>query len=356
MKKCWHIYLSAALIVFPAQITFSQNSHSFELEGYTRYFLVDLPDNFENGLPMIFNNHGYLGSATQQRDYSQMHSVASDLGHDVIIVYPDAIITTWNSGIDDYIFVLAPDVDDVNFFSVMIDSMVAWYGIDTTRVFSCGMSNGGFMSYKLGCELSDRITAIASVTGTMANSTYASCSPTRPVPHMSIHGTDDAVVPYNGTSYWKSTAESVAYWVDNNNCSETPAVEDLPDTDPSDYSTVEKFTYSDCDEDAEVILYDIDGGGHHWPSASGLGGTGTMNMDISASEEILNFFMEFGGNSAFPTGDLDGDGTTDLNDLTAMVMAILGFSETTEYYVEAGDLNRDGILNVFDILLFSDIY
>jgi len=352
-----HLSISVVILLFLFQTIQSQISHSFELEGYTRTFLVDLPDSLEEGLPVIFNNHGYSGSASWQRSFSSMHSIASDLGLNVIVVYPDAVITVWNSGIDDYWLAPAPEVDDVNFFSTMIDSMVEWYAIDTNRVFSCGMSNGGFMSYRLGCELSNRIRAIASVTGTMASSIYTSCNPLRPVPVMEIHGTDDAIVPYNGTSYWLSTEQSVQYWVSNNNCSQTPTVEDLPDIDPSDYTTVDKYTYSDCDNDADVILFEIDGGGHRWPPSIWLG-SGTTNLDISASEEILNFFMQFGPDpdSGFPTGDLNGDGETDVTDLSVLVFVIIGFTESTDHHVETGDLNRDGELDVFDLLLFSDHY
>ncbi|MBT3216188.1 MAG: hypothetical protein HOF55_03055 [Candidatus Marinimicrobia bacterium] len=353
-----HIRIFLMFLIISVNSGQSQVSHTFQLEGYARNFLVDLPDSVENSLPLIFNNHGYFGSASQQRSYSVMHTVAADLDLDVIIVYPDAISTAWNSGIDDYWLSPTPDVDDVNFFSVMIDSMFAWYAIDTNRVFSCGMSNGGFMSYRLGCELSDRITAIASVTGTMASSIYASCDPSRPVPLMEIHGTNDPTVPYLGTSYWMSTDQSVQYWVANNNCGDTPTFEDLPDMDQTDNSTVDKYTYSDCDEDADVILFEVDGGGHSWPSAGGLGGVGTINQDISASAEILNFFLQYSqdSGSAFPSGDLDGDGDADLSDLSILVFAIMGFTETTDHYLNSGDLNRDGQLGVADILLFSDTY
>ena len=62
------------------------------------------------------------------------------------------------------------------------------------------MSNGGFMSYHLACNLSSKIAAIASVTGSMSKQTYESCSPEHPTPVLQIHGTLDGTVPFDGNS------------------------------------------------------------------------------------------------------------------------------------------------------------
>ena len=72
-------------------------------------------------------------------------------------------------------------VNDVGFIRDLLDTLQANYNIDQNRIYSTGMSNGGFMSYSLACQLNDRITAIASVTGSMIQSKLNACNPVRPV-------------------------------------------------------------------------------------------------------------------------------------------------------------------------------
>ncbi len=108
------------------------------------------------------------------------------------------------------------------------------------------MSNGGFMSFLLSCQLSNRIAAIASVTGSMTPQTYNNCNPQHPTPILQIHGTADGTVPYNGDSTWtKSINDVLQYWVDFNDCNSTPSVSNVPDVNSSDGSTVDHIVYSE---------------------------------------------------------------------------------------------------------------
>ena len=88
--------------------------------------------------------------------------------------------------------------DDVDFISSLIDWAADNYNVDLNRVYSTGMSNGGYMSYHLACNLSEKVAAIASVTGSMTPDTYNDCSPNHPTAIMQIHGDVDTVVPYFG--------------------------------------------------------------------------------------------------------------------------------------------------------------
>ncbi len=106
----------------------------------------------------------------------------------IVVVYPNGIDETWNVS-------STTGTDDVGFISALIDTVDYQYSIDLNRVFATGMSMGGFMSYRLACELSERIAAIASVTGLQA---FYPCNPNRPVPILQFHGTADPVVPYAG--------------------------------------------------------------------------------------------------------------------------------------------------------------
>ena len=80
-------------------------------------------------------------------------------------------------------------LDDVGFTNALMDTLISQYNIDQSRIYACGMSNGGYMSFLLGCQLSHRVAAIASITGSMTLSTFNNCNHQRPVPVLQIHGT-----------------------------------------------------------------------------------------------------------------------------------------------------------------------
>jgi polyhydroxybutyrate depolymerase len=87
-------------------------------------------------------------------------------------------------------------VDDISFFGQMLDSLEAKVSVDPSRIYAIGLSEGGFMSLRLGCALGDRIAAVAAVGAAMPKTMI--CLPSRPVPLAMINGTSDRVVPYGG--------------------------------------------------------------------------------------------------------------------------------------------------------------
>jgi len=281
------------LSLFPI-ISFAQvDSSSFIFEGIERNYLVFLPTDY-NGtekMPVVFNLHGYTLNARQQMDYSRMNIVADSDGF--IAVYPNAAGPDWNTGISG-----SPNINDVGFFDALIDTLSEHYSIDTTRIYSCGFSLGGFMSNRLACELSNRIAAIATVGGTMAESIANSCSPNHSLPELLIHGTDDLCEPYNGAYDWLSVQEKLDHWTNFNQCTESDTTL-LPDLDTLDGCTVQKINYTHCSDSASVILYKVINGGHSWPggdtselhlSEPWCPDVGTTNFDINASQEIWKFF------------------------------------------------------------------
>ncbi|MGB7817656.1 MAG: hypothetical protein WBL35_02825 [Ornithinibacter sp.] len=87
-------------------------------------------------------------------------------------------------------------VDDVGFISALTDALVREYDIDPRWVFATGLSNGAFMVNRLACDLPEKIAAVAPVARTLG--TDVECSPAVPVAVMSVHGTDDPLVPFEG--------------------------------------------------------------------------------------------------------------------------------------------------------------
>ena len=154
----------------------------------------------------------------------------------------------------------------------LLDDLARVANINAKRVFATGMSNGGIMCYRLASELSDRIAAIAPVSGTMG---MATCNPKRAVSVMHFHGTDDKVVPMEGGRGERTLAlpsffsvdHSIQAWVKANGCPEKPVVTDEPKRF-DDGTTVERKTYGPGKDGSEVVLFVINGGDHAWPGCN----------------------------------------------------------------------------------------
>lgn len=265
--------LLTVIVVLCSQILISQE-YSFMFDGIVRSYVVHVPDeiNRETPLPIVLNLHGAGSNAIEQQFYSEMDSIATL--EKFIVVYPDGINGSWNILSD-------LGTNDVGFISALIDTMAANYNIDLKRVYAAGMSMGGFMSYRLACQLNNKLAAIGSVAGVLA---YPGCSPERPVPVCHFHGTADSSVLFD------LAPNTIAYWSGMNECSDTSNT-DLPDIDPEDSSTVTLIKHTRCNDKVEVLFYTINGGGHSWPGASYY--IDITNQDIHASVELWKFFSNY---------------------------------------------------------------
>lgn len=254
--------------------------------GLTRKYRLHLPPSQvrKERAPLIFSFHGFTSNASQQELLSGLNAVSDTAG--VLVCYPEGINASWNVG-----WVFGSTADDVGFVSSLINHLDETYSIDENQVYACGMSNGGFMSYRLACQLSDRIAAIASVTGSMVPGAIAACKPGRPVPVMEIHGTADNIVNYNGTPSISSPIPDVLrFWQKNNGCDADPVKIPIPNINVNDGTTVEKWDYSSCQPHGPLVHFRVMNGTHTWPgSASQAVGT---SQDIHATREIWQFFRQ----------------------------------------------------------------
>lgn len=291
MKKVFVLFLLN--LFWLSAFTQTTLSKTITHGGLTRSYRIYIPAIYADSVsvPLLFNLHGYGSNNMEQEYYGDFRPIADTANF--IIVHPNGTKDIygkqfWNT-------FGGSTVDDVGFISALIDEVSALYKIDSTRIYSTGMSNGGFMSYKLACHLSNRITAIASVTGSMTYSHKDACSPQHPTPVMQIHGTADNVVPYNGSTSFVPIETLVNYWVQYNNCSSTPEITAIPDIDTNDGCTAERYLYPGGTKGTTVEFYKITGGGHSWPGAPV--NTNTTNMDFSASKEIWRFFNKYSLNT-----------------------------------------------------------
>jgi polyhydroxybutyrate depolymerase len=152
-------------------------------------------------LPVIISLHGRLGTAAGQMHFADFRPVADR--EKVIIVCPQGIGRSWNDGRG----TPAHDqgINDVKFIDQLITYLVLTCNADSARVYITGMSNGGFMSSRLACELRGRIAAIAVVGASM--DLQGDYQPLGPLPVMYIQGTKDPLVPYQGGAM-KKVAEA----------------------------------------------------------------------------------------------------------------------------------------------------
>jgi len=251
------------------------------------------PWSTESGLrPVVIVLHGHGDSAQRIRRISGMDAVADREGF--FVAYPNGTgwgglpPLSWNAG-RCCGYAMERGVDDVAFRRSLIQQLIQHYPIDSHRVYVAGISNGGMMAYRLGCELSESIAAIATVAGAL---TTASCSPTHPISALIIHGTADHYVRYDGGASLLSrdarvdppVSRAVSLWVEHNGCRASPQ--------RSAHGPIVQETYAGGRDGTEVILYTIDGGGHAWPGGRRgwwLGDAPTTEW--SAADAMCEFFL-----------------------------------------------------------------
>jgi len=260
-------------------------------DGIVRTYKLYVPSIYSGNIavPLLFNFHGYTSNSNEQMFYGDFRNIADTANF--LVVHPQGTLdntntTHFNVGWG------GSTVDDVGFTEALIDSLSAAYSIDQNRIYAVGMSNGGFMSFRLACELSSKIAAVGSVTGSMTPSTLGNCNASHPMPIIQIHGTTDPTVPYNGSAGWTASVTNILnHWATFNNCSPVPTVVNVPNTNVLDGSTVEKYTYENGDNCSEVVHFKVTNGQHTWPgSIFNFAGT---NYDINASVEIWNFISKY---------------------------------------------------------------
>lgn len=264
-------------------------TYSFTYGAIVRNYIVHLPAgyNASKTYPLVINMHGYTSNASQQQMYSQMDAVADTAKF--IVVYPNGVNNAWNCGFGGF----NPTVNDVGFLSALIDTMKKKFSVNPNKIFSCGMSLGGFMSYRIACELNSKIAAIASVTGLMADSVRKFlCQNSCTMPVLDIHGTTDPVVNYNGASGYVSADSTIRWWRTKDGCPAVPVITNIPDVNTADGCTATKYYYGLGNDSSEVIFFKITNGGHTWPGGIAIPSYGNTNQDFKASGEIWKFFRK----------------------------------------------------------------
>lgn len=265
--------------------------------GINREYYVSLPKNVKTRFPLIIALHNFNGSAMFFKNLSELDEYA--LPKNVAVVYPEGINNSWNVGTswDDN------EYDDIGFIDVLIDSVASQFNIDLNRVYACGYSNGGYLTYELACNLSHKITAFGSVGGNFMLNENQTCAQRRKIPVIDFKGTADPFVAYDvafdgdfSNDGSLLINENINFWSELNGFTNS-SIEVINNINLTDSTSVEKHSYFDDDHNAKFIHYKIINGGHQW-----FGGKmgdeyisfiGLNSHDIHASELMVNFFLNY---------------------------------------------------------------
>jgi polyhydroxybutyrate depolymerase len=275
------------------------HTRTLTVGGRKRTYLVHVPKSYDGKkpYPVVLAYHGGGSNAEQMVRFCGLNETADRAGF--LAVYPNGTgrlekVLTWNSG-NCCGYAMQNNVDDMAFTRALLDDLAKVVQVDARRVYATGMSNGAILAYRLASELSDRIAAIAPVSGPMGTE---QCAPKRPVSVIHFHGTADEFAPFkggkgekslSGTNFY-SVEHSIRAWVKANGCKGEPTTDELPDK-AKDGTRVTKKTYGGGKDGAEVVLVEIAGGGHTWPGREpALKVLGKATRNVSANDLMWEFF------------------------------------------------------------------
>ncbi|HEX8356257.1 MAG TPA: PHB depolymerase family esterase [Segetibacter sp.] len=279
--------LTLLLSVFQVAVANAQLiSDSILVEGHYRTFHFNNPGSNKRST-LMFVMHGSGGNGKEMISATKKLEPKAD-AEQLLLVYPDGYQHYWNECRK--AATSTANIENINenaFFEGMIDYFNKQYKIDKKRVFAAGTSGGGHMAFKLALTMPEKIKAITAVIANLPDTNNLDCiEMKRAMPVMIINGTEDPLNLYNGgmmvlgnvtLGNVRSTDRTLAYWANLAGYSGIPVKENLPDRDPTDGRTIERYTYK-MKGKPEVVLLKVIGGKHDYPK------------DIDVYEEAWEFF------------------------------------------------------------------
>jgi polyhydroxybutyrate depolymerase len=319
-----------------------QTTEKVVLDDVERKFVVRLPKGYDakQKYPVVILLHGLNQDADDIQRLTRFDELADKNG--VVTVYPTALHGRWNVGVRPTAqrpMGMAPGrrrggygypggggggypgggypgggggrqrrgqepneqrqptpTDDIGFFNQMLDELGSKFSADPARIYAVGLSDGGFMSMRLGCALGDRFAAVGAVGAAMPKTMI--CVPTRTVPMVMINGTSDPVVPYGGGTEKNrnlatiSVVDSAKAWARIDRCAEKPEKSKLPSKGKGGAETKVE-TYNGCQQNAQVVLYSVKGSGNTWPGGEQYEAEKTIgktSQDPNGNEVLWSFF------------------------------------------------------------------
>lgn len=290
----------------------SLDKRTIPVAELSRWYLITIPEPADPvaPLPLVLDFHGLTEGADAHAQMSGMGAYAESHGFVAVIPQGTGDLARWAAGPGGS--ASDPNID-VDFVTALLDQVEDTVCIDTSRVYATGLSNGAMLTSMLACRLAGRFAAVAPIAGATV---FDACDPVAPVPMMTIHGTADPILLFNGgvgdlvklisggaggTATTAPTTTTlidlngpgypanVAAWAERNGCEPTS-------TDEPVSATVTLRTY-DCPAGADVEMYIVSGGGHAWPGSELSKAIeniiGPTTFDIDATDLLWRFFQRF---------------------------------------------------------------
>ena len=274
------------LFFFSNSISAQVMSDSILVDGHYRTFHFNKPGSSPRA-SLIFILHGSGGNGKAMMDRTTKLAEKA-VAEKILLVYPDGYKRYWNECRKAATSLANQEnIDENTFFDQMIIYFKTKYQIDTQRVFAVGTSGGGHMAYKLALTMPQKFRAITALIANLPDTDNMDCTEAKiAIPVMIVNGTADQVNPYEGglvdlgtvkMGRVRSTDRTFQYWASLAGYSGDPVKTLLPDTDPSDGKTIERFTYKLTGK-PEIVLLKVIGGKHDYPN------------DIDVHVEAWEFF------------------------------------------------------------------
>jgi polyhydroxybutyrate depolymerase len=296
------VYTIGAVLLAGCQFPFSTKSplvattlveRTVEVGGMKRSYLLYVPEKIKDApaVPVVLVFHGGLGRPENMPATTGFTALADAEGF--AVAYPRGTsrvegveLDTWNGGLCCG-WAQANNVDDVGFIRTLLDDLSGVVAVNPHRIFATGLSNGAIFSYRLACEMADRIAAIGPVSGTQ---NVAECHPSQPVSVIHFHGTADRMVPLEG-GYghgvsgfsFAPVADSENFWAQADRCPENAEREQT--------GSILHEVHAPCAAGTAVELYIIADGPHGWPGGMAYApGADDPSKAIDATAVMWEFF------------------------------------------------------------------
>ena len=270
------------------------------VDGLTRFYAIN-EIHAKELKPLIIALHGG-GSRWDKFAYKTTQSKLLNAANDkqAVVIFPQGMKNHWNDGRKH----LDNGIDDVNFISSLIDYSIKNYGVDKSKIYVVGFSNGGFMSIRLAIELPDKITGVAAVSAQLSEVLQHKKMKGN-VSFMLINGSQDPIVPYRGGEMKSfkfaksrgtllSTQETLNYFLAGNQCSNDKE-KTYFNNKKFDKTSISIENYSKCKDNTRVKLITVNGGGHTWPGGKQylpVKLIGKVSREIDAGKEVIDFFLK----------------------------------------------------------------
>lgn len=221
-------------------------------------------------MPVVLLLHGLGGDIASTIDVAGLRDAVARDGF--VAVIPQGVLGSWNAGRCCGLAQTSGS-DDVTYLRNVVHLVSGRDGVDGSRVYAVGFSNGGMMAYRLLCDGQLHLAGIVSVMGT----DVAGCQPAAPASVLHIAGTGDTTVPYDGG---RSVAAAVlgvemppvqatlGSLAGELGCARQPLV-------TREERGVVRRDWPGCRDDARVELLTLDGVGHEWPAGNPIDATTT---------------------------------------------------------------------------------